>query len=68
MLNRTSRTVEPTKEKSVAEKQAEEIEEAKEVRAQFVRKGTFLLRFNVFLLFHAFFFEINRQIFNFFLK
>ena len=43
MLNRTSRTVEPTKEKSVAEKQAEEIEEAKEARAQFVRKGKYFL-------------------------
>ena len=39
MLNRTTRSVEPPKEKSAAEKQAEEIEEAKEARAKFVRKG-----------------------------
>ena len=44
MLNRTTRSVEPPKEKSAAEKQAEEIEEAKEARAKFVRKG-----FNNFL-------------------
>jgi len=51
LLNRTSRTTEPaaveeskTPQKSEGEKQAEEIEEAKDARAQFVRKDIHLAK------------------------
>merc|ERR1711892_107073 len=51
LLNRTSRTTEPaaveeskTPQKSEVEKQAEEIEEAKDARAQFVRKDIHLAK------------------------
>ena len=50
MLNRTSRTTEPAAaeevkpQKSEGEKQAEEIEEAKDARAQFVRKDIHLAK------------------------
>ena len=54
MLNRTTRSVEPPKEKSAAEKQAEEIEEAKEARAKFVRKG-----------FYDFFFSLGFKFFRY---